>query len=422
MNKLFVFGTAFLALCGCSQPSGPSIDLGDMEDYLAFMETRGEDQKFEPFKAEPLIIQAEGKVRAEPDIAVITATIMGEDKNESKAFNAMSEKVNAVQAVLAADKVETGFTSVTSKREFDEKCQNANQLAWKRHNDIQNDYYFNRNLDRRGDKEIKRRVPKPRIAKKVCEAQSIKVGTTMVIRISPAEAAGDALRALADAGAKDAQLFGYDFTDYDAHYQKAAEKAVELARKKAEAHARLTETTLGEIEEFYVTAPAQTSRFGPQPNVIRSARRYRGATGSVVDRQVNRVIPSVTKQVSRRNVSPQPISYMTCWDGSVVSNGGSCPAQPAPMPASGYSGGSDEVVVTGTREAKSGLYSNAPLADYGSAIFQANTVGGAPLGSTTNALSMSLLSGPQTIKVTATLHYGYETPLDGKIIVDEQQN
>jgi len=53
-------------------------------------------------------------------------------------------------------------------------------------------------------------------------------------------------------------------------------------------------------------------------------------------------------------------------------------------------------------------------------LFKANTVGGVlPDGSTTNALSMSLLSGPQTITVHATLHYGYETPLDGKVIVNK---
>ena len=36
----------------------------------------------------------------------------------------------------------------------------------------------------------------------------------------------------------------------------------------------------------------------------------------------------------------------------------------------------------------------------------------------TNALSISLLSGPQTISAAAQLGYSYATPLDGKIIVD----
>ena len=420
MNRLAIFGASLLVLAGCTQSKGPTIDLGDMEDYLEFMEERNEDEELEPFKAEPLVISATGKVRAEPDIAVITATITGEDKNESKAVNVMSGKVNAVQAALANRQIETGFTAVSSQREFDEGCQNHNAAAWQRQYEIQSDYHFNRRLDQAGDTETKRRVPKPRIAQKVCAAQSIKVATTMTIRIQPAEAAGEALRALAESGSENSRLFGYDFTDYDSHYQKAAEKAVEMAREKAEAHARLTGTTLGEIEKFTVSPPERTGRFGPQPNVIRSARRYRGQRGSVVDRQVNRPVPRVTKQVSRRVASPPPVASFSCWDGSVVSGLGQCPSAPQTVSYSDVT--EDEVVVTGSRIAQNSYTSNAPVrAGAVSGGYGAGYTSGQP-GQTTNALSMSLLSGPQTIAVTATLHYDYETPLDGKIIVDEKQN
>ena len=48
---------------------------------------------------------------------------------------------------------------------------------------------------------------------------------------------------------------------------------------------------------------------------------------------------------------------------------------------------------------------------------QSETLKNAP---TTNALSMSLLSGPKTISVTANLSYYYETPLNGKIIIKDE--
>ena len=53
--------------------------------------------------------------------------------------------------------------------------------------------------------------------------------------------------------------------------------------------------------------------------------------------------------------------------------------------------------------------------------FIANTVGGEPQTYSSNALSMSLLSGPQTIEVTANLAFSYETPLDGKVIIDRKE-
>jgi len=111
---------------------------------------------------------------------------------------------------------------------------------------------------------------------------------------------------------------------------------------------------------------------------------------------------------------------MSCWDGSTVGGGGMCP--PEPVAESVYSdyGGYDEIVVTGTRRASSSYSSNAPLrgAAYGGGLADGGYTSGS--SNTTNALSMSLLSGPQTIAVTAVLSYAYETPLDGKVIVERE--
>ena len=155
---------------------------------------------------------------------------------------------------------------------------------------------------------------------------------------------------------------------------------------------------MGEIEEFSVSAPERTSRFGPQPNIVRTAKRYRGQTGSVIGRKVNK------KSQSRRSAPPPPLAQaqVSCWDGSVVSSAAACPSQPVAIFSD-----IDHLAP-------------APIPEP-SRYRESTPSGGGALdqpGQTTNALSMSLLSGPQTISVTATLHYSYETPLDGKAIVE----
>ena len=370
-------------LCACSANDRASVDLGDVEEYKKFLEKQDEIDAPDPFNAEPLSVNAVGKVRAQPDIAVITATIRAEHKNESQAFNDMSEIVNAVQDSLATQDVETGFTRVNSSRNFDQTCLNANQLSTFRQSEIQNDYRFNRNLEQRGDTETKRRIAKRRLPQQVCPAISIEVSTNMVIRIKPAEAAGDALSALTEAGAVETHLFGYDYTDYDALYQKAAVKAVKLAREKAEMIARRSGAALGEIESFTISRPARTSRFGPQPNVIRPANRYTGQAGSVVDRQTNR-----RKQTGQGFRGASHGQY---------------------LPPSNASGADyDQDVLISATTASPGFTQFASI--------ERQITSGTQ--TTTNALSMSLLSGPQTISVTANLSFDYETPLDDKIIVD----
>lgn len=425
MNKLW-FGAA-LILCACAPQKNVMVDLGDVDDYRDFLEDRADEEAPEPFKPEPLYVSAIGKVRAQPDIAVITAAISAENKNESAAMDEMSKIVNAVQDALSGQEIETGFTGINSRREFDETCRNDVQSAVQRHNQITSDYWFNRRLDQRGDTKTKRRPAKARISQKVCAAQSLKVSTQMVIRIQPADAAGDVLRALSDAGAENARLFGYDFTDYDGLYQKAAEKAVTMAREKAEAIARLAGATLADIESFSVSGPSRTGRFGPQPNVIRPARPYQGQSGSVVDRQTN--------QRSSSYAAPAP----TVMNDDIVVTGSRL--------ARDYATDRDSMVAETVivQEASTELvtipaqwetiYENgqARRVVKTPASVQERTIpavtkmqtrrvkNGSGAAATTNALSMSLLSGPQTISVTANLSYNYETPLDGKIIMDGEE-
>ncbi|WP_427452061.1 SIMPL domain-containing protein [Litorimonas sp. WD9-15] len=405
MNKLLLGAAILLTGCTAQTPTEQVVlDMGDLEDYMYFMEDRDEEiREPVPFKAEPLFVSAIGKVQAQPDIAVITARISATDKNESKATEEMGGIINAVQASLSGLEIETGFTAIVSNREFDQACLNENNFAWQRHTQITQDYYFNRNLDQRGDTKTKRRPAKERVPQQVCMAQEIEVATNMVIRVQPPEAAGDVLRALSDAGAENARLYGYDFTDYDALYQDAAAKAVTLAREKAETVARIAGGELGEIESFSVSKPERTGRFGPQPNVIRPANRYQGQDGSVIDRHLE-------------------------VDGSGWQTPRKRRPAPAPFIGGGMSGEEDVIVVTASR-IQSPMATPEPISVADFEETQTVTQEAATYvtstgqevrqsGNNTNALSISLLSGPQTISVAARLGYSYSTPLDGKIIVD----
>lgn len=374
MSKRFSIALITL-LCVACQPAQDErlyIDIGDAEDYMDWLQYDREDEEPIPFKAEPLAVTGKGEVRATPDIAVITARISSENKNESAAFNEVSETINNIQDVLVGRSAETGFTALRSTPQYDQNCRNENQLAWQRHNQIRADYFFNKRLDDRGDTKTKRRDPKPRLSQSVCNATEIEVSSDMVIRLSPPNAAGDVLQALAQVGAENAQLFGYDYTNYDALYQEAASKAVSDARRKAEMIARITKAELEEIVGFYVGRPARTGRFGPQPAIVNKAGQNTFAEDGF------------------RAAPPPPAASVQNWDGSM----------------------SDEIVVTGARR-RTASEILRDVVDEGSQ----ETSGPS---SSNNALNMTLLSGPQTITVTAALQYDYKTVIDGSILPKDE--
>lgn len=382
-----IIGLGLLAACQPVQDKRIFIDLGDAEDYADWLEYEHGDEQPKPFKADPLVVTGQGKVKAIPDIAVITARISSKNKNESVAFGAVSEVVNAVQNTLDGRSAETGFTALSSSPEYDETCRNENQIAWQRHREIVNDFYFNKRLDDRGDTKTKRRAPKPRIKQAVCAAQTIEVSTDMVIRLSPPDDTGAVLQALSQAGVETATLYGYDFSNYDALYQEAASQAAAQARKKAEMIARITKAELGEIVGFNIGRPARTGRFGPQPAIVNRAGRNTGAEPYVMDRDAAVMAPAI---------SPVPMAAKRVQD---YSGGGA------------YGGPEDEIIVTATRIP-------VKLDAYQSQVDAVSVENFNPVSSN-NALNLSLLSGPQTITVSAVLQYDYKTVIDGTVVVEE---
>lgn len=389
MNRGVWLAASAALLCACAPAAPPeelTLDLGDFEDYAYWYNyERDSAPEPQPFEADPLHVMATGKIRAVPDVAVIVATVAAEDDNESRAVDRVSQQVNAVQAALTGRDVETGFTALRSRPDYDQACLNANRAAQQRQREIRNDYWFNRRLDEQGDTQTRRRPAKPRLSERVCQAQAIRISTDMVIRISPASDAGEVLRSLGEAGAERARLYGYDFSDFDALYQQAAEAAVRNARAKAEAVASGAKGELGSIVEMSVSAPSRLGRFGPQPTVIRPPRPRSGDGVTALD-SYNQILAE-----TRRRIPPAP-----------------------PPPAMVYQESVDEIIVTAASVQKSQTL--APKVQSGVSASGGSELASASTG--TNALTMSLMSGPQTIEVTARLSYAYPTLLDGIVIQD----
>lgn len=436
MNRAVYFSA--LLLVSCSGGDDLKLDLGDIDAYKFYLSDKKLEKAPLPFEAEPLQVTATGKVRAQPDLAVITARVSGTDKNESQAVDDMSVQINKIQTALIGKDVELGFTSIRSNREFDDRCRNDNQAARARHSEIQKDFWFNKRLDDRGDADTKRRAAKSRITEAVCRAQEIKVSTDMVIRVKPASEAGEVLNILAQNNIEGSNLFGYDFSDFDALYKQAADKAVKLARRKAEIVARGAGGELGEITTFTVSPPNRIGRFGPQPNIIRPQRPPVNVRGSAIDRRknINRNNRSSGFRVGGLppgNALPGE-SFQRCPDGSWIPSKQVCKS--SNLTSFSSSAYNDELVVV--RPAYTEYVPTPPTFEtvYENGI--ARQVFKQPAqtqervvpavvkkrselfngdGGTTNALSMSLLSGPQTISVTASLSYQYETPISGKVII-----
>ncbi len=401
-------------LAACHPASEPvRIELGDAQSYAEWLKQTGQEEEPVPFSADPLDVSATGEVRAEPDVAVITALVSAEDPNESRALQGVSGQVNAVQDVLSGFDAQTGFTAIGSSVERDEACLNHNAEARRRHQQIREDYAYNQSQKQRGFTNVIYRPDRPRIAQKVCNADRIRVFTRMTVRVQPASRAGDVLGALANAGAEDAQLAGYDFSDFDALYREASERAVELARTKAETIAQGAGGTLGELVEFSVDGPARVRRFGPQPRIIRP-KRPRAGDGR----------PAL-QDIERRQAQAKANRMITCPDGSKVKNIESCPRlsrslsfstptsmDPPPM-AAGLVTDSEAAIV---QEALTELYTDAQ-----GRLVERVVGSGSGREDRTNALTMSLMSGPQVIRATARLSFQYATPLDGVVILIDDE-
>ena len=467
-----LLASALLAACS-PVGSNVALEVPDIEDYLDWKDDQ-EDFEIEPFKAAPIRVTGTGTVRAAPDIAVLTGLIQTEADIDHEAMDASAKIINRVQEIIDGKDVDISFTTISSAEQRDLTCIAHNAEAAQRHSDINNDNWHNkRELNRPEDVRQKLRDPKKRIAQKVCEVTHVEnyIGFTAWVR--PSGEVSQYIRAFTEAGVDNVNLFGFDFSNYDTLYKEASEKAVINAREKAEISARIAGTKLTTVESFSVTKTERRSRYGQQAMII-SPHGNRSVTPQQRTTFSDRVIRSQGTPRNRGYRAPQPVvAAMTCWDGSYVSDASQCPGQPvaaspifigSPLGRAApifetvtetvvvQEASTELVTIPATYETvyetvvtqEASAHSPAQTQQIARRVVRtpastqertvpavtktltrrvlknpgsANGGGGGVSAQTgsSNALNESMLSGSKTIRVSATLSYNYETPLDGVI-------
>lgn len=308
-------------------------------------------------------------------------------------------------------------------------------------------------------------TPKPRIAQKVCEINHVKGRLSFTARINPAEKAPDFMNQFTQAGVTDVNLFGYDFSDYDSVYRKATELAVANAREKAELIAGRSGTHLKKVKAFSVSQPTRFGRFGPQSRAIVSQPRYANTISippefeSYMETVViqpqsveyvsvpptyETVTESVVVQEATSELVTVPATYKTVTETIVIQpayefNGHVVPAiteqyerrviaQPArtvekAIPATAKqetrrviktpASTTERVIPAVTKQiVRRRLKTPARTVAQELQRPQGNNLSGNPQGQN-NRLRSSVLSGPQTVEVSALLVFDYATALDG---------
>ena len=114
----------------------------------------------------------------------------------------------------------------------------------------------------------------PRLKQTTCGVKNVEAILRFTARIHPADKAPEFMNAFTQAGVTSVNLYGYDFSDYDAVYQKAAEQAVKNARTKARLIAERSGTKLKKVKSFSFSQPTRFGRFGPQSKTVVSQPRY----------------------------------------------------------------------------------------------------------------------------------------------------
>lgn len=371
----------------------------DYQKMAAFNTWLAEQKKLEPskaFKAKPMQVSGKGRVRVVPDIAVITGVIRTEADQDDTAVDKAAKIINAAQEAVKGQEAELNFTQIRTSEKRDTDCLARNQKALYRHYAIVSDNNYNlnikRQLERGVDIKVEPKKAQKRLASEICPVTHIEATLSFTARIKPANEAGNIINAFTRAGVNKVDLFGYDFSDYDAHYKEASAKAVKDARTKAERVAKIAGTTLTEIVEFRIDQPQLTTRMGPQAMIITSHKNRDVAAGNY---NFNDQVVS-----SPQYISPAPQqTYVSQPQSGGYSSFSSGVSTAYTQPVQTYT---EAVIDPQRRFSQPAAYSSSQ------GISRAN-----------NALKMSLQAGQRTIEVNAYLNYLYETPIDGSVVPDQ---
>jgi len=400
-----VISCAVLAACTAPETQLTEDDISpiDYNKMAAFNLWLEEQKKGEPsnaFKAKPMQVTGKGRVRAVPDIAVITGTITTEADQDDTAIDEAAIIINAVQEAVKGQSVDLNFTQIRTSENRDTDCLARNGKSLARHYAIINDNNYNANIKRQleqgVDIKIKPRKPQKRIDSELCPVTHIEAKLSFTARVTPASEAGNVINDFTTAGVGQVDLFGYDFSDYDAYYKEASTKAVKDAKTKAERVAKIAGTTLTEIVSFRVDQPQRTTRFGPQAMIITSHKNRNVMPGNY----------NFNDQIVTTGGYTQP-APITSYQGGYSSGGASTSYGASNQgPFTVFNGSSNQVVQSTETIVR-------PTGEILTSVRFPLNQNTAPAN---NALKMSLQAGQRTITVNAYLNYIYETPIDGSVV------
>ena len=408
----------------------------DIQAHNNWVQIKKRAVKPKPFEGKPIQVKGIGRVKAVPNIAVITGEIEAEAEADDEAVDTAAKIINAVQEALKDQKADVNFTNISAVEKRDDDCQTHNAEVRIRYSEIISDNQHNANIKSQIERGIntksKPREAKKRLILKLCPVLEMQARIGFVVRIEPADAAADVINILTNAGVEKVDLYGYDFEDYDALYKEAAAKAVKDAKTKAELIASRAGTQLTDITSFSVGRPERTSRFGPQAMIITNhgnrnvaAGQYNNLGGAVINSgpmvelvNVPPVFETVVEPVVVQEASTElvtiPATYQTVSETIVV--------QPQ------YAAGDGSIVPAVTKQVSRRVV-RTPASTQERVIpaitkMETRRVIKVPArtierfvpqnANTSNALKLSL-AGARTITVNASLTYNYKTPIDGTL-------
>ena len=441
MALSLMFGTV-LGLAGCSADPDLStvrpLTYQDLQMHNNWVYRKNNEAKATPFEGRPIQVSGVGRVKAVPDIAVITGQIKTEAPTDSVAVDMAAKLINDTQRRLDGHSAELNFTQISGIEKRDEDCQKHNVEARNRYNEIVSDNQFNTRIKAQIERGIntpsKPRQPKPRIRTKLCPVLNSEARISFVARV-PSDQASNIINMLTEAGVEDVNLFGYDFEDYDKLYKEAAAKAVMDARGKAELIAARAGTQLREITDFKVDPPNRVSRFGPQAMIITNhanrnvtPERYNDSVDLLNSGAQYVTIPATYETVSETIVVQEASAELVTIPAAYETVQETVVAQEASTEIVIINGRPMERVIPAVTKQINRRVVKTPARTTERTVPAVTKVEtrrriktparaervGPEYGGANNALKMSL-AGNRTIKVQATLTYGYITPIDGTL-------
>jgi len=463
MNKWICSCAALTLLSACTARESAPISAQEIADYNRWLAAQSQPDDEDTFEPIAISISGTGRVKAVPDIAIISGRITKEAKFDYQAIDEIAKITNAVQSAIADQNVELNFTSISFVEKRSDDCLAFNRKASARHNEINRDNAHNRTIKYRREQgqetSMKYRAPKKRIAQKVCKITHIEASISFTARVKTAENSGDIITRFTEAGVNKVDLLGYDFSGYDALYKQAGEKAVKNAKDKGKMIARVAGTELTELVGFSISAPERITRRGPQAMIISN----HGGRSSVGGWRT--VTEMVVVQEASTELITMPATYETVRETVVVQEAhGGAPAvtkqisrRVVKTPASTQERIVPAVTKQITRRVRDTGRSNGHSSNYGRSSYSSiqsynqppeppppmvshwdGSVSPAPYARTdqlvvtgsritkpqfsvpqNNALRMTMLGGPQTVTVTAHLQYLYETPINGTVVPED---